>query len=211
VIGLQFTILNAHPERQAAAPTLAFGLRIGSSEPVHAILLRYQIQIEPQRRPHAAPEKERLTDLFGEAARWKDTLQPLIWTRASLAVPGFEERLDLDLPVSCTYDFEVSAAKYLDALEGGEVPLLFLFSGTVFAKCASGFRVEPVPWDKEARFRMPVALWRDLMDAYFPGCAWIRIRRESLDALQRFRAGRGLASWDEAIAALVGRAESVAR
>jgi hypothetical protein len=211
VIDLGFTVIEAHPETHGATPSLSFRLRIRASEPVHAILLRYQVQIEPRRRPHSPSEQERMTDLFGESERWRDTLRPLIWSRTSISVPAFEESIEIDLPVACTYDFEVAAAKYLEALEGGDVPMLFLFSGTVFAKADNGFRVEQVPWDKEAAYRMPVAKWRDVMDAYFPGCAWIRVRRESLDALQRFRARNGLVNWDDAIEALIGSAEVAAR
>jgi len=201
--GLQFRVLDARPELHGAVPTLVFRIGIQSAVPVHAILLNCQLQIEPRRRPHLASEQERMLDLFGEAPRWKDTLHPLIWTRTSLTVPSFAESVEVDFPLACTYDFEVATAKYLDALEGGHVPLLFLFSGSVFAKTTNGFQVEQVPWDKEASYRMPLEIWRGLMEAYFPGCAWIRVRRESLDALQRFRARQGLLSWDDTIQALV--------
>ncbi len=211
MIELRFAVLDAHADPHGAAPTVVFRVRLQASAAVHAILLRSQLQIEPRRRSHAVSEQERMVDLFGEADRWKDTLRPLIWARTSLTVPAFEESIEVDLPVACTYDFEVAAAKYLDALEGGVVPLLFLFSGTMFVKSPNGFRVEQVPWDREAPYRMPVQVWRDLMEAHFPGCAWIRIRRESLDALQRFRARNGLLSWDDAIEALVGRGEAAAR
>ena len=211
VIDLGFRVVDARTEAHTAAPSLAFRLAIKASEPVHAILLRAQVQIEPRRRGHTASEQERLADVFGESERWRDTLHPLIWARASVSVPAFEDGVEIDLPVACTYDFEVAAAKYLDALEGGEAPLLFLFSGTVFAKAANGFRVEQIGWDKEAAYRLPVAVWREAMDAHFPGCAWIRVRRESLDALQRFRARNGMTDWDEAIEALIGRAEAAAR
>lgn len=211
MIGLQFRVLASRPEVHAAAPTLVFQIRIESPAPVHAILLHCQLQIEPRRRPHQPSEQERMQDLFGEASRWKDTLRPLLWTRGSLTVPAFADSVEIDVPVACTYDFDVAAAKYLDALEDGEVPLLFLFSGTVFAKTANGFQVEQVPWDKEASYRMPLEVWRDLMDAYFPGCAWIRLRRESVDALQRFRARHGLLSWDDTIEALVGAREAAAQ
>ena len=127
---------------------------------------------------------------------------------ALIAVPAFTGSTEVDLPLPCTYDFEVVWAKYLQALDSGEAPLLFLFSGTVFAKSENGYRVEQVPWNKEASFRMPVALWRDLMDAYFPGCGWIRLERASLDALQRFRARHSLASWEQTFAALLAAAEA---
>jgi Family of unknown function (DUF6084) len=202
VSSLAFAVAGASAELHAAVPTLNFRLRIcdGSGAAVHSILLRCQLQIETRRRLHSANEQERLTDMFGEAARWKQTLRPLLWTQTTIAVPAFQGATEIDLPLTCTYDFEVTAAKYLQSLEGGEVPLLFLFSGTVFAKADHGFQIQQVPWDRETSYRMPVAVWRDLMDSYFPGSAWIRLRRESLDALQRYRARHALASWDEAIA-----------
>lgn len=211
--GLIFEIADVRAERYAAVPTLMFRLRVQepSGAPVHAIMLRAQLRILPRRRPHTPSEQERLLDLFGEPERWSSTLKPLLWTQTSLLVPAFSGSVEVDLPVACTYDFEVTAAKYLQALDAGEVPLLFLFSGTVFLKSESGFSVEQVPWDKEAACRLPVKTWRELMDAYFPGCGWIRLSRESMDALQRFKARRGLMSWDDTIEALINPIEEPVR
>jgi hypothetical protein len=205
---LSFCVLDARAEKYAAVPTLAFRLGISETggEKIHAVLLRCQLQIAPRRRNHSMHEQELLFDLFGEPERWGDTLKPLLWTHSTLIVPAFEGRTEVDLPVACTYDFEVTAAKYLQALEGGEVPLELLFSGTVFAKAENGFRVEQVPWSKEAGWRLPVRLWRELMDRHFPGCAWIRVRHESLDALQRFKAQRALLTWDDTIEMLIDAA-----
>jgi hypothetical protein len=202
---LNFTILGASPERHAAAPILNFrlGIREAAARPVHAILLRCQLQIQPRRRRHQPSEQSRLTDLFGEPERWNETLRPLVWTQTSLVVPAFEGAVEIDLPLACTYDFEVASARYLQALEDGEIPLLFLFSGTIFAKNGAGFQVEQVPWDNEAGYRLPVRVWRELMDQHFPGCGWLRIRREHLDSLERFRASRSLATWDDTIEVLV--------
>ena len=118
-------------------------------------------------------------------------------------VQGFTGSCEVDLPVACTYDFEITAAKYFHALDGGEIPLFMLFSGTAFTRGQTGFSVEPVPWEKEARFRLPVRVWRELMDHYFPGGAWIRLRRESFDALHQFRGRRALATWDDAVETLL--------
>jgi hypothetical protein len=49
-------------------------------------------------------------------------------------------------------------------------------------------------------------VWRELMESYFPGCAWIRVKHETLDLLQRFRAKNGMTSWDEAIEAILAEA-----
>ena len=203
--GLEFNILDGRPETHAAVPSLAFRLRIQSPMPVHAVLLHCRVQIEPRRRSHSPAEQERLAGMFGEPSRWPDTLQPLVWTRTTLSVPSFDESAELDVPVPCTYDFDVVSAAYLQSIEAGEIPLLFLFSGTVFAKTVHGFAVEQIAWDKEASYRMPVQVWRALMESYFPGTTWIRLRHETLDTLQRFRARRGLLSWDETIDALAAR------
>jgi hypothetical protein len=184
---------------------LVFRLRIQEplGEQIHAIALRCQIQIDARRRSYSPDEQARLSDLFGTPERWGDTLRSLLWTNAVVMVPAFHDSVEVDVPVPCTYDLEVIAAKYLQALESGDVRLLFLFSGTLFASTETGYRVQPIPWDREAGFRMPVRVWRDMMDGYFPGCGWIRLRRETLDALQRFKASHALLTFEDAIDALI--------
>ena len=205
---LSFTVLGARAEPYAAVPTLIFRLGITEStgERIHALALRCQIQIEPRHRHYTGREEERLLELFGEPRRWGETLKTLLWTHASAMLPGFTGSLEIDLPVACTYDFEVTAAKYFHALDDGEIPLLLLFNGTVFTRGQTGFSVEPVPWEKEASYRLPVKVWRELMDLYFPGGAWIRLRRESFDALHRFKGRRALPTWDDAVEALIREA-----
>ncbi len=206
---LSFAVLGVRPEPYAAVPTLALRLRIEETtgERIHTLALRCQIQIEPRQRHYSGAEEERLLELFGEPQRWSQTLKTILWTHVSTMVQGFEGSTEIDLPVACTYDFEVTAAKYFHGLDDGEIPLLLLFNGTVFARGQTGFSVEPVPWEKEAAFRLPVAVWRELMDRYFPDSAWIRLRRESFDALHRFRGERALPTWDDAIEALIREAD----
>jgi hypothetical protein len=204
VTDLVFDCIDGQPDRYAAVPTLQLKLRISETTgaQVHAIALRCQIRIEPQRRRYSPEEAGGLLELFGEPPRWGDTLKPMQFATVSLMVPGFTGSVEADLPVPCTYDFEVAAAKYLHALGDGEVPLLLLFSGTVFTKGISGFSVTQVPWHKEATYRLPVSVWREIMDRFFPGSGWLRVRRDTLDALQRFKAVRALPTWDDALEAL---------
>lgn len=206
---LAFSVLDVQPERYAVAPNLLVKLRIeeSSGEPVHAIALRCQVRIQPQRRQYTGPERESLVELFGLPEQWGKTLTPFLWTHASATVRGFSGSIEVDLPVTCTYDFEVAAAKYLHTLRDGEVPLIFLFSGTVFSRTAAGFGVAQVPWDIEATYRMPVRVWHDLMDLYFPNSGWIRVERDTLDALMRFKAARALPTWESAFAALLASHE----
>jgi hypothetical protein len=203
--GLAFTVLDVAPEPYGAAPALLFRVRATESTgaTVHAIALRAQVMIEPQRRRYADADRDGLSDLFGTPDRWRTTLKPFLWTHATAMVRGFTGDVEFDLPVPCTYDFEVAAAKYLHSLGDGDVPLTLLFSGTVFTRGATGFAVEQVPWHLEAAYRMPVRVWRAVMDAYFPGGGWIRLDRETLDALARYRSARGLTSWEQTLGTLL--------
>jgi hypothetical protein len=209
VTDLDFTCTDVRPEDYAAGPTLLFRLRIDAAggERVHALALRCQIRIEPARRKYDAGEAALLGDLFGEPERWGTTLKPLQFAHASITVPGFTGSTETDLPVPCTYDTEVASAKYFRALAGGEVPLLLLFSGTVFTG-ERGFRAEPVPWHKEATVRMPVRVWQQMIDQYFPNTGWLLLRRDSLDALQRYRSQRALPSWEHVVDELLRTAEA---
>ena len=203
---IDFEVLGAEPDPYAASPTLLFklALRETTGTAVHSVALRCQLRIEPQKRRYSLAEEERLLAIFGETPRWGDTLKPFLWTHASTMVAGFRDEAVVDLPVACTYDFEVAAAKYLHALGDGEVPLVLMFNGTVFSSAG----VEPVPWHKEANYRMPATTWRKLMDLYFPDSGWIRLRRDTLDDLERFKAIRALATWEQALEALLKEARA---
>jgi hypothetical protein len=205
---LAFKAIGARSEPHAAAPTIMVRLRIEEADGgrVHALALRCQIRIEPQRRRYSLEEELKLYELFGDTPRWGDSLRPFLWTHVSTTIGGFTGVTEMDLPVECTYDFEVAGAKYLHALGDGEIPLLLLFSGTVFTRGASGFSAEPVAWDQEASFRLPVAVWRQTMDRYFPNSGWVRVSRDTLDRLQRFKAGRAVPTWDQAFEQLLKEA-----
>ncbi|MFI9550644.1 DUF6084 family protein [Nonomuraea endophytica] len=207
---LDFTCVGAHADRYAVTPGMTLRLRITDSggEPVDAIALRCQIRIEPHLRRYSAAEAARLADLFGETHRWADTLKPLQFTTLSVMVPGFTGETTIDVPLPCTYDLEVASAKYFNGLEDGVIPLLLLFSGTVFARHEGRMRVRQVPWSKEAPFPLPVEVWRETVDLHFPGSAWLRVRRDTLDALQHFKSTAALPGWDSTLLALLEQARS---
>jgi hypothetical protein len=209
VVNLEFSCRAARPDSRAAVPTVLLELEIAETtgQPVHAVALRCQIRIEPLLRKYSDHEADGVVDLFGERARWGTTLKPLQLAFVTQMVPSFGGSVRVDLPVPCSYDFEVAANKYLYALEDGEVPLLLLFSGTVFTGGFNGtgrdISVQPVPWHKETAFRLPVAVWRQAMDQHFPGTAWLRLHRETFDALHRYRARHALPTWEDAIERLL--------
>lgn len=202
---LSFTCLNVQPERYAVAPTLLFRLRISEAaeQRVRAVALRCQIRIEPQRRGYGEHEAERLLELFGERGRWGDTLKPFQFANTSTVVASFTGSTEVDVSVPCSYDMEVAAGRYFHGLEDGEIPFILLFSGTVFGDGEKGLWIEQVPWHAECRYRMPVEVWRDMMDTHFPGSGWLRLRRDTIDAIADFRAARALPTWDDAIIAVL--------
>ncbi|GAA3734942.1 DUF6084 family protein [Salinactinospora qingdaonensis] len=209
--GVTFECRDGRAEPYAATPTLSFRLRITEAQqrPVHNIALRCEIQIQPRRRRYGQAETERLHDLFGVAERWSQTLRPLRFADLFVLVPGFNATTEIDLRVPCTYDFEVSSAKYFHALDDGEIPLLFLFSGTVFRRTATGFTIDPVPWDHEASYDLPVRVWQEMMDLYFPDSGWMRVRRDTLDAVHAFKTRHTLPNWDDALLTLLDKAGEV--
>jgi len=203
---LAFTVLDAARVEHAAAPTLAFSLRIdcAGGHPVRSVLLDTQLQIGARRRRYDDSEHERLFELFGPPAAWGSTLRTLLWTRTSLVVPAFTGSTVVELPVPCSYDMEVLASKYLDALAGGEVPLEFLFSGTLFYAGAGGqLQAARISWEGDAEYRMPVRVWRETMDYYFPGSAWLRLDKERFDALCAYKARHAIPTWDATVDALL--------
>jgi len=208
VAELAFDCIGARVDRYAVVPSLSLILRISetSGQRVEAIALRCQIRIEPARRRYSGVEAERLNDLFGDTERWADTLKPLQFSTVATMVPGFSGACEADLPVPFTYDLEVGSARYFDSLEAGEIPLLLLFSGTVFTLTDGRMQVQQVPWSKEAAYRLPVSVWREAIDAHFPNSAWIKMSRQTLEDLQRFKSAHALPTWDRTLEALLARA-----
>jgi hypothetical protein len=204
---LQFKIESAESVPFAAVPMLAFRLHVeGGSlgEAIHSIALHAQIQIETPRRRYSAADQERLADLFGEPERWGQTLRPMLWTHADVTVPAFAGSVTVDLRVPCSFDFNLAASKYFYGLSDGDIPLMFLFSGSCFyAGANGGLEVAPIPWSKEARFRFPVGVWREMMNMYYPNSAWLRIRQDVFDRLYQYKSEAGVATWEEALERLL--------
>ena len=134
------------------------GIAADGDDPVHAIALRCQVRIEPLRRGYSDEEAPGLLDLFGPRERWGTTQHNFLWLHTTAMVQGFTGTTQVDLPLECTYDFEVTASKYFHALRDGKIPLQFLFSGTVFTKGERNFSVQQVPWDREDHYDLPVSV-----------------------------------------------------
>ncbi len=210
----QFSVLDIFAETYAVAPQLTARLRIEerTGQTIHAVALRCQVRIEPQRRRYEAAEQEALRGLFGERERWVDTLKPFLWMQCNTTVQGFVGATDVDLVLPCTYDFDVIGSRYLHALAAGSVPVNLLFSGTVFTKGTNGFGVQQVPWDCEASYDLPVAVWREMIEAYFPNTGWIRLDHDVLARFADYRARHGWMTWEETVEALLARdGEAVGR
>ena len=209
---LDFALVDAEVLSFAASPTMLFKLHIRNApadEQVHSVMLRTQIRIEATRRHYDAEAEVRLLELFGEPYRWGETLRSLLWTHVNVIVPRFSESIVAELPVVCTYDFEVAAAKYFYALEDGEVPLLFLFSGTVFYADGEGrLQITQLPWEKEATFRLPIRVWKEMMDRYFPNSAWLRVRKDVFDRLYSYKGRQALPTWDATLDRLLREHET---
>jgi uncharacterized protein DUF6084 len=201
---IAFTIRDAAPLEHAAAPTLNFALDVSSALEVRSIVLDVQLQIAARRRAYDASVHERLFELFGPPDAWGTSLRTLPWTRMTVVVPPFAGSTVVDLQVPCSYDLEVTASRYFDALEDGEVPLEFLFSGTVFY--GEPLQAARLSWESEAEYRLPVRVWKATMERHFRDTAWLRVRKDRFDRLVSYKSRRALASWEDVVDELLERA-----
>jgi uncharacterized protein DUF6084 len=207
---LSFEIISANPARDVIAPALAFDLRVTNrfpEESIQAILLRYQIQLEVARRRYTPAEQAQVHDLFDDPARWGDTLRPITWVNTCVNIPAFAGTTVHPITAPCTFDLNVATTKYFYGLEGGEVPLMFLFSGSVFFSASSALRVAPIPWTKEARFRLPLEIWKSLIDLHYPNAVCLTLDRDVFNKLYRFKVSQGLASFEDAIRRILAIAQ----
>ena len=208
---LDFRVESAAAVPFAATPRLAFRIaatNANAQESIYSVALRAQIQIETPRRRYSAEEQEHLLDLFGEPERWGQTLRNMLWTEAAATIPAFLGAGGVEMQVPCTFDFNVAATKYFHALGNGEIPLCFLFSGAVYYAGEGGAQqVAPISWSKEARFRLPVATWREMMDLYYPNTAWLCLRRDVFERLYQYKVRHGIATWEAALESILTECE----
>jgi hypothetical protein len=210
---LDFQIEGAATAEFTASPQIAFKLRVSNltaGETIHTVSLHCQIQIEVTRRRYTPEDKAKLRDLFGAADRWSQTLRNLLWTNVDVNVPAFESTTQVDLPVPCTFDFNVAATKYFHALGDADVPLCVMFSGTVFYSQDDGvMQVAPISWEKETRFSLPVKVWHDMMKSYYPGGAWLYLRRDVFERLYAYKVRHELPTWEQALESVLEAEETV--
>jgi len=150
------------------------------------------------------PSKSSLADLFGEPERWSRTLRSTLWTNVTTMVSSFKETTVVTIQVPCTFDFNVAATKYFGGLDDGDIPISFYFNGTVFYAGETGtLQVTQISWEKEAPYRMPVQVWRSMMDAYYPNTAWLCLRRDVFDRLCAYKVKQGIPTFEEALEAVI--------
>ena len=209
---LSFRIAEVDTLPYAALPTLRAPIEIRNTtdgELVQSISLNCQVQIETLGRPYTAAEEARLLDLFGERERWARTMKPMLWFNTVVKVPSFESQTAVDLLLPCTLDFDVAATKYFYGLDAGDISILVFFSGTVFYADPNGkTQIAQIPWDREARFRLPVEVWKRAIDAHYAGTAWLRLPKPLLQRLYMFKVARGIPTWEVAIDQLLDQAET---
>lgn len=205
-----FHISGARAATDGLTPLMVFDLEIENDPPnerIQSVLLQTQVRIEAVRRRYDDQERERLLDLFGRPEDWGRTLRDLIWSNQSTTVPSFNDRTTVELTIPCTFDLNVAATKYFYGIEGGEIPLVFLFTGTVLYSDGSRTLIQRISWDKECRYRMPVERWKALMDEHYAGSAWMYLDRDLVDRLFMYKQRHGCASWNDAIARLLAAAD----
>jgi hypothetical protein len=207
---LDFAIEKAEPRVHAASPELVLTLAVRARDggPVRGVLLACQVRLEVARRAYDDAEADRLFELFGMRADWSRTQQSLLWAQPTVLVPEFERSATVELPLACSLDFELATGKYLLGLGQGVVPLVFLFSGTVF-HTLDGDRLQasPIARSAECRYALPFEVYRSTVAPYFADRAPIALERALLHRLARYKRQLGAPTIDLALAELLDQAE----
>jgi hypothetical protein len=208
---LTFQITGVEPTTRGLAPLLGFNLKVANKpadQLIHAVLLSAQIQFQCPQRNYSAEEKEKLVELFGPPEMWGQSLRNRVWAQSHATICAFRGEAEAVLDVPCTFDLNITATKYIYALDEGDLPLLFLFSGSVFYESEGHLKVEPISWDKECLYQMRVGVWKDLMQHHYPNTSWLYLQRDVFDRLYAFKRQGAFLNWEQTIESLLDEAES---
>lgn len=203
---LEFQVTGAEAVTHGLSPLVHFHLLISASEgeQIQTVLLQAQVQLQCPQRTYSPQEKRNLVEIFGPPESWGQTLRNRLWTHTQATVGAFEGITRTVLPAPCTFDLNLAVTKYFYGLTEGDVPLLFLFSGSLFYTDSEGrLQVQRISWNKECTYRMPLQVWRQLMEQHYPNSAWLYLRRDVFDRLCAYKRAEGLASWEEVIERLL--------
>ena len=205
-----FRVVRAEAASFSASPQIVLHVEVRAGSPddrVQSILLRSATRIEAGARTHSLEERARLEELFGDEGVWARSSRSLLWGQVAVVVPGFQGTTTIEVHLPCSYDLGAAAAKYLHGLTEGEVPITVQFSGTLFRETSEGLTVSQIPWDREAPFRVPLAVWQRVLDEHFPNSAVVSVRRDLFERVDRYRLEHGLLRWEEAVNRLLDIAE----
>jgi hypothetical protein len=209
---LRFAIEGARAVPLAASPQLALDVSLRSvpARRIESVLLRCAVRLETAARAHDSAEQARLAGLFGPPEQWSRSSRSLLWAQTTCVLSSFVESARCELLLPCSYDLAAAASAYLQRVHDGIVPISAQFSGTVFHRTQAGLQVEPIAWDREAGFQLPVALFHAVIDQHFPDTGVLGLRRDLYQRLDRYRVARGLPSWEHAVEELLAGSEEVA-
>jgi hypothetical protein len=170
-----FSVENAQAQPFAAAPTIAFSLQVANPDSQQAI---QSIALRCQ--------------ILIEAARRHYVAQEREGLRDLFGEP---DRWSQTVRSLLWTHVSANVPAFSGAIQ---------FSGTVFYAASNGtLQIDQIGWDKEARFKLPARIWREMMDHYYPNSAWLRLRRDAFDRLHEYKRRHGMATWEEAIDSLL--------
>ena len=206
----EFQVLGVRAVPYAAAPMLSLDLQVteNTGREVYMIALGIQLMIEPARRGYDDATRAKLYELFGAPERWGTTTRSLVWARLDAVIPAFTATTTVAVTVPVSFDLELAAAKYLYALPDGMAPMALHFNGTAYYRGDNGaLQMVLVPWNTSIDFRMPVSVWRETIEHYYPRLGWAALTHPTLEALQHAKRQRGLPTLDATVSALLEETE----
>ena len=200
---LGFKFEGAESAKFAASPQINFKLRLNNSDPYGSNSFR-RLAVSDSTRGYATPLYRGGATKAARSVRRTRALEP------DSAQSALDSR-ECECP-------SLSAGKLLSisrchARSISTWARRNIFMGWATDKCpsascsaelfsmramASPLQVAPISWDKEARFNLPVKVWHDMMDSYYPNTAWIHLRRDVFERLYDYKVRHGIPTWEQA-------------
>ena len=205
---LSFQVEGVEVVANAATPLLAFKLRLSDANPeqtIHTVALRCQIQLEVTRRKYTAEDQERLArSVWRTQPLGPDPAKSFVDARQSgrafvhreqpwSIFPCRVRSISMWLPPNISTGWRTGKCRF--ACSSAAPFSMPVREGSL--------QVAPISWDKEARFKLPVKIWRDMMESYYPNSAWLCLHKDAFDRLYQYKVTHGIPTWEEVLESII--------
>ena len=84
-----------------------------------------------------------------------------------------------------------------------------VLAADLYEPAGGALQIEQIPWDREAKYRLPVRIWKEMIDIYYPNVAWLCLRRDVFEKLSQYKMDRGIPTWEETLESIIPASKGI--